>query len=290
MSPCKSISIIIPTFNEEHSIISTVNETINTLKDNNIVGEIIVVDDGSTDNTNLYSRSIPNITVLTHPHNIGYGKALKTGITAAKFPIIAIIDADGTYPPSLLPKLLDKLNDGFNMVVGARKGSNYKGSAIKWQMRYLLRFLVEWTTGKRIPDINSGMRIFYKNEIIRFFPRLCNTFSFTTSATLCYMMNDLFVSYVSINYEKRIGKSHVKIWRDSLRTLQFILQAIAYYNPLKLFLLLSILVLIFALVSLIIGLIFKITIAYFMSALAISVSIIVFALGIIAELLRHSDS
>ncbi len=282
------LSVIIPVFNEENAIVNTINRLMITLNEYKIEGEVIIVDDGCTDNTRLKIKESPYIKVLSHPHNIGYGMALKTGILAAKFPTIAIIDADGTYPPESIPVLLEEFNKGFDMVVGARSGEYFHGSAIKWQMRYILKFLVEWTTGRNIPDINSGMRIFEKDRIIKFFPKLCNTFSFTTSATLSYMMSDLFVSYITISYEKRIGNSHVRMWRDSLRTFQFILQAVTFYNPLKLFLLLTILTLLFSIIALIIGICFKINAAFFMSALSISTSFIIFSLGILAELVRQS--
>ena len=111
------------------------------------------------------------------------------------------------------------------MVVGARKGKEYDGSFAKFIFRKLLKFLVEWTTGRTIVDINSGMRVFSKKTVLSFLQQLCNSFSFTTSLTLAYMLNAKFVKYASIEYDARQGNSHVRIFRDSLRTLQYIVEA-----------------------------------------------------------------
>jgi hypothetical protein len=96
---------------------------------------------------------------------------------------------------------------------------------------------VEFTTGRRIPDVNSGLRVFSRREALPLLDNLCDTFSFTTSLTLAYLMTARFVGYLPIAYHTRVGTTKVRLLRDSLRTLQFIVQAILYYNPLKLFLL-----------------------------------------------------
>lgn len=281
------LSIVIPAYNEEKSILQTlelISETLRLEKIN--PSEIIVVDDGSSDNTALLAQAAGAI-VVKHPHNIGYGGALKTGILKAKYNAILITDSDGTYPINRIQDLYKKYVEGFDMVVGARVGKNYRGSAIKWPMRIALRFLVEWTAGRKIPDINSGMRIFDKTKIISYFPRLCNTFSFTTSATLAYMMNGQFVTYVPIDYAERVGETHVRLWKDSLRTFQFILQAVTYYNPLKIFLLLSFCLFSLGIFSIIVGLIFKIATAFVMAVAAFFGCILIFALGLLADLLRQ---
>jgi glycosyltransferase involved in cell wall biosynthesis len=174
---------------------------------------------------------------------MGYGAALKTGIKNSKFDTIVISDIDGSYPPKHIPDLINiyeesfQEGNGYDMVVGARKGKEYDGSFMKFLFRKLLKFLVEWTTGRDIVDINSGLRVFSKKTVSNYLQQLCNTFSFTTSLTLAYMLNSKFVKYESIDYDARMGNSHVRIFRDSLRTLQYIVEAIIYYNPLKLFLL-----------------------------------------------------
>jgi glycosyltransferase involved in cell wall biosynthesis len=281
------LSVVIPAFNEGNAIQQTVENIRHVLEGANLIpNEIVVVDDGSTDATgDLALKS--GAVVVRHPHNLGYGAALKTGILRAQYDSIVITDSDGTYPISEIPNLYQKYLEGFDMVVGARQGVVYKGSYIKWPLRILLRFLVEWTAGRKIPDINSGLRIFSKKTITNYFSRLCNTFSFTTSATLAYMMTGRFVAYMPINYAERIGSSHVRLWRDSLRTLQFIVQAVTYYNPLKIFLLLAGICLAGASISLLIALIFHIATGFVMSVMLIACSILIFSLGLLADLLRQ---
>lgn len=235
-------SIVIPAYNEEDSIIPTVEHIKKTLKELGIKKwELVIVDDGSEDKTSerLTEHSEKFIKVVRHPHNLGYGKSLKDGIDAASFDTIVIIDCDLTYPFEKVGELLELYKQGFDMVVGARTGKFYKESIIKSPLRKILKFLVEFTAGRSIPDINSGFRIFSKDTAKKYFKHLCETFSFTTSITLAYMMTGKTVKYMDIPYHERKGKTKVKLFTDSVRTLQYIVQAITYYNPLKIFLLLS---------------------------------------------------
>lgn len=231
------VSIIVPAYNEENAILQTIDEINRVCKHAKLTGyEIIIVNDGSTDAT---AEKLKNADVVTihHPHNIGYGKSLKDGIHAAKYETIVITDSDCTYPFDRMPLLLTEYQKGFDMVVGARTGEHYQESIIKAPLRRILRGIVEFAAERTIPDINSGLRIFSKSKVMPMLPRLCNTFSFTTSMTLGFMMSGFFVKYVDIPYHKRRGKTKIRLFKDSLRTLQYILQAINYYNPIKLFLL-----------------------------------------------------
>ena len=231
------VSIIIPAYNEEGAITETIDAIISVCKNSEIHDyEIIVVNDGSTDGTAEKLKNTSAI-VINHPHNIGYGRSLKDGIKIAKHDAILIIDADYTYPTDQIPKLLEAYQHGFDMVVGARSGKYYRESWIKAPLRCILRFIVEFAAERKIPDINSGLRIFSKQKITPMLSRLCNTFSFTTSMTLGFMMSGYFVKYIDIPYHERNGKTKVKLFKDSLRTMQYILQAVNYYNPIKLFLL-----------------------------------------------------
>ena len=125
--------------------------------------------------------------------------------------LIAITDADQTYPFEYIPKMLEKKKEGFDLVVGARTGKYYRQNILKSILRRMMKFLVEFVSEKKIKDINSGLRIFDKSLVVKYFPRLCNTFSFTTSQTLAYLMNNHFVTYVDIPYNKRIGKSKIHL-------------------------------------------------------------------------------
>ena len=202
--------------------------------------EIVVVDDGSTDGTASAAESAGSI-VLRHPANGGYGRSLMDGIQAAQHDIIVITDGDGTYPVERISDLVRKIEEGFDMAVGARQGTQQYDSLLRAPARLLFKFLVEFTTGAHIPDINSGMRSFRKSQVLPYFPDLCQGFSFTTTLTLIYKLTGKFIVYLPIEYHKRIGKSKVSVIRDSLRTLQYVVEVIVTYNPLKLFLLLCLL-------------------------------------------------
>jgi glycosyltransferase involved in cell wall biosynthesis len=233
------ISIVIPAYNEESSIGETIGTCHKVMSAQPHPYEIVVVDDGSLDNTHAIAIGARS-KVVRHPHNVGYGRSLKDGIAAASYDIIAITDADGTYPIDRIPELVAEYQKGFDMVVGARQGKHYDESFSKMLLRVILRVLVEYTAGRKIPDINSGLRVFSRQTVRPYHQYLCDTFSFTTSLTLAYMMNGKFVQYLPIAYEKRVGKTKVRLFRDSLRTMQFIVEAMLYYNPIKVFLALSV--------------------------------------------------
>ncbi len=231
------LSVVIPAYNETDAISQTVSEIFKVAEAKNITPiEVIVVDDGSDDDT-ANKAEAAGAHVIRHPHNSGYGRSLKDGIKAAQFDTIAMTDADLTYPFDEIDKLIDAYHQGFDIVVGARTGEHYKESRIKSPLRMILKFIVEFATGQRIPDINSGMRVFSKKTILPYLKHLCNTFSFSTSLTLAYMLSGRYTKYIPIPYHKRVGKTKVKLFKDTLRTLQYILQAVNFYNPIKIFLL-----------------------------------------------------
>jgi len=231
------VSIVIPAYNEEEAIRSVVLRLRDVLQAAGIVHEILVVDDGSNDAT-AAEATAAGATVVQHPQNRGYGRSLKTGILAARYDLIAITDADGTYPAERLPDLI-ALCDRFHMVVGARTGKYHRGTLVKRIGRFFFRLLSEFAAGQRIADINSGLRVFRRHDVLRFFPLICSGFSFTTTTTLVYLLNDLCVHHVPIDYECRQGLSKVNHFRDTLRALQIIVEAILRYNPIKIFLLLA---------------------------------------------------
>ncbi len=281
------VSVVVPAYNEENGIEHTVRSIQDMFRRAGFGNyEIVVVDDGSSDLTAQHARQA-GARVVTHPHNVGYGRSLKDGITAARHDTIVITDADGTYPVERIPDLLQQYVRGFDMVVGQRTGEHYRESVIKAPLRSILKYLVEFTAGRRILDINSGLRVFRRETVMPYFQHLCGTFSFTTSLTLAYMMTDRFVTYLPIEYHSRIGKTKVRMLRESLRTLQYIVQAIIYYNPLKIFLIMSALCLLFAAFTLVIAMLFQITSAFILSVGSILVAILVFALGLLADLLKQ---
>lgn len=233
----QALSVVIPAFNEQESIRQVVTEIRDRLRLVGLTHEVIVVVDGATDRTAAEAAAVAD-KVIEHPQQRGYGRSLKSGILAATHERIAIIDADGTYPADRLPDLIQEA-ERYDMVVGARSGRFYKGGLFKRLGRWIFRRLAEFSAGQTIPDINSGFRVFRKSEMIRFFPIISAGFSFTTTSTLAYLHNDLLIRYVPIEYHKRSGHSHVRYFRDSLRALQIIIEAILRCNPIKVFLLLA---------------------------------------------------
>ena len=282
------ISVVIPAYNEENAIKKTIEEIKKVLKDNKLEkgSEIIVVNDGSKDNTGKIAAEC-GIVVINNPTNMGYGFSLKRGIKAAKNETIVITDADLTYPFYVVPDMLKVKNEGFDLVVAARTGKYYRQSFLKSLFRKILKRLVEFVSGKKIKDVNSGLRIFDKSLVMKYFPRICDTFSFTTSQTLAYSMNNHFVTYMDIPYNKREGKSKIKIIRDSMRSLKYILEACVYYNPLKIFGALSIICIILSIIGFIFSHFVGINAGYILGIGGLLLSIIIFAVGLLAVILKQ---
>ncbi len=281
------ITVILPAFNEQDSIAQSIYRVRSVCDQSKLFNaDIIVVDDGSSDET-LTEALNAGALVVRHPHNLGYGRALKAGIMRSRYDTIVIVDADLTYPVEELPQLLQKYAEGFDMVVGARTGEYYNESVMKGHLRTLLKWLVEFTAGRRIPDINSGFRIFSRETVIRHLDHLCDTFSFTTSLTLAYMMTGRFVDYVPIDYHQRQGSTKVRLFRDSLRTMQYIVQSITFYNPIKAFVLLSACCLLFGVPCLLLGLVLNSMFFDIVGSALLMTCGLVFAMGLIADLIRQ---
>ncbi|MGE5342402.1 MAG: glycosyltransferase family 2 protein [Candidatus Omnitrophota bacterium] len=233
-----SLSVVIPVYNEEKYIERTIAEIQSVLSNSQIEYEIIIVNDGSTDNTgNILkeSRLASAFHLVTHDHNLGYGASLKSGIRNSRYDYIAITDADGTYPIDDIPKLYAEIAT-CDMVVGARTGEKVHIPLMRRPAKWLLRKLANYLTSYKIPDLNSGLRIFRKDQVLKFFGILPRGFSFTTTITLAMMTNDLQVKFIPIDYMKRSGKSKIRPIRDTLLFTQLIIRTILYFNPLKVFL------------------------------------------------------
>lgn len=236
------LSVLIPAFNEEQAIETTVRRVHAALAATADPFEIVVIDDGSTDGTPdiLKSIALPQLHVITHSRNRGYGASMKTGIRRSRGPLIATIDADGTYPLEDFPRLLQELRSGqADMTVGARVK---RGARIPWIRRpakAVLGFLARTLTGMDIPDLNSGMRIFTRELGERYMHLYPQRFSFTITITLAALTNDYIVTFLPIDYHKRIGRSTMSSGlngaRNFLRFLGLIVRIVTYFRPLKFF-------------------------------------------------------
>ena len=233
-----AFSVVIPCFNECDAISETVTGLISDTGPE-VPFEIIVVDDGSSDGTTEILDKIEHETdcvrVVTHEVNRGYGAALKTGISIALSETIVITDADGTYPNHRIPELVEKAK-GFDMLVGARIAEDVDYSKLRAVPKVFLKAWASWLAGRNIPDINSGLRVFKKQSVKHFFRVLPDTFSFTTTITLCMLTNYMAVKYEPISYKKRIGHSKIKPVRDTLRFCMLILRTGMYFSPVRLLL------------------------------------------------------
>lgn len=229
------LSVIIPAYNEEKAIKSTFRNLNLNLKNLNIPYEIIFVDDGSTDKTAELIQTCPGTSLIQHPDNKGYGAALKTGIRHARGTYILITDADGTYPHNEIPNLW-KYAYSYDMIVGSRTGKNVKIPLYRQPAKRFINWVANFLSGTKIPDINSGMRIFKKKQAMNYFNIICDGFSFTTTITLAYLAQNLKIKYYPINYEERIGKSKINPIHDGLRFILLIITTTTYFNPLKVFL------------------------------------------------------
>jgi len=228
-----AVSIVIPAYNEESGIPLVVAELQRILGDYPAAVEIIVVDDGSTDAT-ARAAALAGARVMRHRSNRGYGAALKTGIAAATYGHITIIDADGTYPASYIPALLDELERA-DMVVGSRVNPGAKIPLIRRPAKWLLNRLANYLTNARISDLNSGLRAFRRDIVMQYFPILPDQFSWTTTITLALHCDKYAVAYTPIDYRARKGRSKIVPW-DAGSFLILILRTSMLFRPLRIFL------------------------------------------------------
>ena len=235
--PKTMVSIIVPAYNEEQAVPKVIHSIKTVMSQSNISAfEILIVDDCSSDGT-LEAANKTGVKVIKNLNNVGYGFSLKQGIKAASYDTILIMDCDETYPTEKIPELIKKYNEGFSLVIGQRTGKYYNPSFKKLFLRKILEALIFYTSGKKSLDVNSGMRVFSKTEIIPFFSFCSNTFSFTSSQTLIYILCCKFIYYIPISYSKRTGETKLKT-RDVFRTFQQIVEIITLFNPIKIYLLL----------------------------------------------------
>lgn len=238
MSVNKELSVVVPAYNEESAITSVVVGLRNLLQKQRISHEVIVVDDGSVDAT-AQKATAAGARVIQHRSNRGYGAALKTGIAAATYDRVAIIDADGTYPAEALPALVAELEHA-DMVVGARTGPNVSIPLIRRPAKWVLNKLANYVSGSRIPDLNSGLRVFRRDVVTQYFLILPDQFSWTTTITLAMHCDKYAVTYHPVDYLKRQGRSKIVPW-DAGSFVILVLRMAMLFRPLRVFLPLALL-------------------------------------------------
>jgi len=229
----QAVSVVIPAYNEGAHVASQVRDVERVLKTTGWTYEIIVVDDGSKDDTAVQADTT-GARVLRRIRNRGYGAGLKLGIRHAQYGYILITDADGTYPVEAIPAMLASA-DRHAMVVGARTGTTVHIPLIRRPAKAFIRWLASYLSGQHIPDINSGLRLMRKDLVERYEHLLPDGFSFTTTITLASICNGYAVQYQSIDYHARLGESKIRA-RHAYDFTLLVLRVIVYFNPLKVFL------------------------------------------------------
>ena len=273
------VTILLPAYNEEQSIGNTIRE----IKKLHPDYEIFVVDDGSTDRTQEEAVKA-GANVWKHPHNIGNGAAIKTGLRYASGEWVLMMDADGQHKPADIAKLLE-YRDNYDMVVGART----RGSRTSWH-RDLANFIYNWlasyVTKFKIEDLTSGFRLVKNDRISKFIYLLPNTFSYPSTITMAYLRSGLSIKYIPIQTLARKGKSKIKLFQDGIRFFLIITKIATLFSPFRVFLPVS---LIFFITGLSYYLFTYITQHRFtnMSMLLLSSSVIIFMMGLISEQLSQ---
>jgi len=226
------LSVVIPAFNEREAIGKTIAEVRDSLSSLPIDYEIVVVDDGSSDGTLEVAQS-SGARVMANKENRGYGFSLKRGISSGNSTYVAIIDADGTYPARYLPRMLEMAAE-VDMVVGDRSANMTNVPMIRRPAKSFLNSFANFLAKRKIPDLNSGLRVFRRSSLMGFLPLLPSGFSFTTTITLCMICSDLNVEYLPIEYRKRIGRSSMRA-TDFFKFLLLVVRAIVLFSPLRVF-------------------------------------------------------
>ncbi len=228
-----TFSIIIPAFNEEAGIGDILEQI--SCEPRLDAAEVIVVDDGSSDRTGEIVRAYPQVTVIQHPFNRGYGSAICTGARASKGEYILWFDSDGQHRVEDLLRVCDTLLDHrLEYCIGVRESTSYQDPNRKLG-KWLLRQVVNFSVGQPVPDFNSGLRGFRRDILLRYLHLLPKGFGASTLTTLLMIEGNHYGATVPIQVQPRVGQSAVKQVRDGLRTLHIILHIVLLFKPLKFF-------------------------------------------------------
>jgi glycosyltransferase involved in cell wall biosynthesis len=274
------VSVIIPAYNEAKIISAVLQDIKNVLEEYGKEFEILVIDDGSSDNTAAHAEQA-GARVLRHPYNIGNGAAVKTGIRNASGNVIVMLDADGQHKPEDIPHLLDIVGP-YDMVVGARTSAS-EGTWHRNIANWVYNRLASYVSGQKIDDLTSGFRAI-KAEVAKGFVYLLpNQFSYPTTITLATVRSGRSLAYIPIQAKKRIGKSKIRIFRDGIRFLLIILKIATFYSPLKIFIPVSILMFLTGFGYGLFKVIFLDTRYGPTSAMLMIISVVIFMVGLVSE-------
>lgn len=270
------ISVIVPAKNE----VDTIGGVVGRIRKLYPEAEILVVDDGSDDQTARIAEEAGAV-VVAHPQSLGNGAAVKTGARHAGGEILVMLDADGQHDPEDIPRLIERLERGYQMAVGARSTGSHANPA-RLMANGVYNLVASIITGHRIPDLTSGFRAVRADLFRKFTYLLPNGFSYPTTITMAFMRSGYPVSFVPIEAARRNGKSHLNPLRDGIRFFVIIFKVATLYAPLKLFIPISALLFLtgasyYAYTFLTAGRFTNMTLLLF------SASVIVFLIGLISE-------
>lgn len=272
-----SYSVIIPAKDEAQSLLVLLPKIQSVLPG----GDIIVVNDGSTDNTPDVCGHL-GVRMIVHPYSKGNGAAIKTGVRHARGDVLIFLDADGQHRPEDIPQLLAAYHARADMVVGARVTRSSQSGTHRALANGLYNRFASWMVGHPVRDLTSGFRVVNAKLFRRFVYLLPNGFSYPTTITMAFFRSGYTVTYMPVNMDKRIGQSHIRIWRDGVRFLLIIFKIGTLFSPLKLFFPAAL-----GFFSLGFGYYINTFIQYGrftnMSALLLSTSVLVFLIGLVSE-------
>ncbi len=230
------ISIVIPMYNEETAIGGDLEGIQDTMADSGLAYEIIVVDDGSTDNSAEIVRGFEGVQLIQHPRNRGTGAARTTGLRAARGEIVVMTDGDGTYPNHEIPKLVEIVQSGYSLVIGARQREAGTLPWLRAPAKWFIRQLASYLTATRIPDLNSGLRAFDRETVLRYVHLLPTTHSWVSTITIALLSDGYPVTWHPIDYYPRKGHSSFHPFTDTYNYISLVVRSVTYFNPLKVFL------------------------------------------------------
>ncbi len=230
------VSVVLPAYNEELAIGDDLDDIRATMEATEYSYEILVIDDGSTDATAERVRERSWVRLVQHDHNRGTGAARTTGVRSARGRMLVFTDADRTYPNDRIPDLLKRMDDGADMVIGARTTEAGTKRFLRTPTKNFMRRLAEFLTGTRIPDLNSGLRVQRRDITLRFLPLLPASHSWVSTITIAFLSAGYVVKWLPIEYYPRVGHSTFHPVRDTWNYATLVVRSTMYFNPMKVFL------------------------------------------------------
>ena len=281
-------SVVLPVYNEEKVIASTIHSIISLFNQEVMDWEIVAVDDGSKDSSFDVLKALEEeyrgaLKVVRHPYNKGNGATIKTGIKTATGDVIICMDSDGQHDPQDILRMLPFL-DEYDLIVGARPfksdGTWYRNLANKFY-----NGLASHLTDFKIEDLTSGFRIFKADVVKKFYHLFPQRFSYPTTSTLAILKGGYNIKYVPINIQPRkAGSSKIRLFRDGFRFTTIIFKIILLFEPMRVFMPVTVVSFLLGLTSMIVAMVQNARLYIPNSSVILFVlSIIAFLMGVLAE-------